>query len=203
MGELTTQVVRDRQGKVVKVTHEGSWEAGVNGAKPGLVMKAHPRVGDDYFREHAPGVALDSAAVTTADTTLSDHGRTYHHVLVTKETSALDPGVVEFKWYAPGVGLVLSRGVRPGPARLDQPLRGRATERQRQRRRARGPRGSPSSCRRISGRAPGTLTVANATAHTGMPAASRSTATSCRWTWRACSEAGHRRPLDRRATPPT
>jgi hypothetical protein len=171
MGELTTQVVRDRQGKVVKVTHEGSWEAGVNGAKPGLVMKAHPRVGDDYFREHAPGVALDSAAVTTAGTTLSDHGRTYHNVLVTKETSALDPGVVEFKWYAPGVGLVLSReydqgrlvstshfeGVQPngsadagghGAARLTLVL--------------------PSD---LWAAAPGTLTVANATAHTGMPAA--------------------------------
>src|SRR5690242_19059124 len=44
LGEYATQLVRDPQGKVVKVTHEGSWEAGVNGAEPGIVMKAYSRV---------------------------------------------------------------------------------------------------------------------------------------------------------------
>ena len=170
MGEYATQIVRDRQGKVVKVTHEGSWQAGVNGAKPGIVMKAHPRVGDDYFQEHAPGVALDSARVTTVATTLTDHGRTYHNVLVTKETSALEPGIVEFKWYAPGIGFVLSREYDQG--RLvstshfeSVKLSGSADA------------GGHGASRLtlvlppdLGDGAPGTLTVAETAAHTGMPA---------------------------------
>src|SRR4051794_27077611 len=170
VGELTIQVVRDRHGKVVKVTHEGSWEAGVDGAKPGLVMKAHPRVGDDYFREHAPGVALDSAAVTTADKTLSDHGRTtYHHVLVAKETSALDPGVVEFKWYAPGVGFVLSREYDQGRLVSTSHFEGVQPNGSAD---AGGPRAAPPTPVPPSdpgAAAPATPTGANATAHPGVP----------------------------------
>ena len=151
VGELTTQVVRDRQGKVVKVTHEGSWEAGVNGAKPGLVMKAHPRVGDDYFREHAPGVALDSAAVTTADNALRPSADVPPRPGDQGDERARS-GRGRLQVVRPRRRARALAGVRPGPARLDQPLRGRATERQRRRRRARGRAAHPRPAVGISGR---------------------------------------------------
>jgi hypothetical protein len=108
MGEFSTQYVYDKHGHVTKTTHEGSFEAGVDGAKPGIVMLAHPRVGDSYFQEHEPGVALDAAKVVAVDQKLVDGGRTYRHVLVTRETSRLEPTIVEMKYYAPGLGFVRS-----------------------------------------------------------------------------------------------
>ena len=45
------------------VSTEGSWEAGVDGAKPGIVMQADPQVGQNYAQEDAPGVAEDEATV--------------------------------------------------------------------------------------------------------------------------------------------
>lgn len=109
MGELETDFVRDKNGKVVKVTHPDSWQGGIHGARPGFIMLAHPRVGADYFQEHAPGVALDSAKVTALDRTLTAHGKVYHHVVLTKEFSSLEPTILDFKWYAPGIGMVLER----------------------------------------------------------------------------------------------
>jgi hypothetical protein len=58
-GEDTKEL--DAQGNVIST--EGSWEAGVNGALPGIVMEAHPRVGDTYQEEFAQGVAEDMASV--------------------------------------------------------------------------------------------------------------------------------------------
>src|SRR5215471_14540066 len=49
-GEDTKEL--DKKGRVVST--EGSWRAGVNGAEPGVIMEAHPRVGDHYFQEIAP-----------------------------------------------------------------------------------------------------------------------------------------------------
>src|SRR5690349_14469155 len=49
LGEYATQYVYDTHGHVIKTTHQGSWQAGVNGAKPGYVMLAHPHVGADYY----------------------------------------------------------------------------------------------------------------------------------------------------------
>ena len=109
MGEFETDFVRDRNGKVIKVTHPDSWQGGVNGAKPGFIMLAHPSVGADYFQEHAPGVALDTAKVTAVDLTPTVEGKVYHHVLLTKEFSRLEPTILDFKWYAPRIGMVLER----------------------------------------------------------------------------------------------
>lgn len=89
---------------------EGSWTAGVDGAKPGFAMKAHPAVGDVYRQEFSPGVAEDMGEVmslTESVTVPYNGGTTFTHCLKTKDTSPLDPGVVEFKFYCPGIGLVL------------------------------------------------------------------------------------------------
>ena len=109
LGEFETDFVRDKHGKVIKVIHPDTWQTGVNGAKPGFIMEAQPKVGDDYFQEHAPPTAVDTAKVTAVGLTRNVGGKVYHEVILTKELSTLEPGVVDFKWYAPGVGLVLER----------------------------------------------------------------------------------------------
>jgi hypothetical protein len=89
------------------VSTEGSWEGGLDGAKPGIVMEARPRVGDIYAQEDAPGVAQDMAKVLSVTTTVSVPFGTFRNCLKTREFSPLEPGVNEFKFYAPGVGLIL------------------------------------------------------------------------------------------------
>ena len=100
----------------VEVGTAGSWEAGVSGARPGFIMKAHPTPGDTYFQEFAPGVAQDMAAVISTTKRVSVMGCTFDNVLVTKEWTALQPSSVEHKSYAPGVGLILEE---KGGARLE------------------------------------------------------------------------------------
>jgi hypothetical protein len=91
---------------------EGSWLAGVNGAKPGIFMLAHPRSGDSYSQELAEGVAEDHALVTkvgaTATMTRDDAFRdSYSNCIVTKEWTPLERGFIEFKTYCPNIGNVL------------------------------------------------------------------------------------------------
>jgi hypothetical protein len=96
-------------GKVVST--KGSWEAGVDGAKPGIVMEANPRVGDSYRQEYYEGEAEDMAEVLSLDASgLNDavsvpYG-SFGDVLMTKEWNPLEPGVLEYKYYAPGTGLI-------------------------------------------------------------------------------------------------
>jgi hypothetical protein len=98
----------------VVVSTEGSWEAGVDGAQPGIVMEAHPQVGDVYRQEFSKKVALDMAEVlSTAETVTVPFG-TFAGCLMTKDFSRLDKKVVEYKWYAPGVGFVKSTTVQGG-----------------------------------------------------------------------------------------
>jgi hypothetical protein len=84
----------------------GSWEAGVNGAQPGIIMKAQPQPGDTYFQEHAPGVAEDMATVQQVGLVASTALRTFPSVIKTKEWNPLESGSVEFKYYASGIGLI-------------------------------------------------------------------------------------------------
>jgi len=90
----------------VELGTAGSWEAGVGGALPGIVMKANPVAGDTYFQEFAQGVAEDMATVTSITRTGTAMGRAVSGVLLTKEWSSLEPNSVEHKSYAPGIGLI-------------------------------------------------------------------------------------------------
>jgi hypothetical protein len=96
-------------GKVVST--KGSWEAGVDGAKPGIMMEADPRVGGSYRQEYYEGEAEDVAEVLSlAASGLNDsvsvpYG-SFDDVLMTKEWNPLEPGVLEYKYYAPGTGLI-------------------------------------------------------------------------------------------------
>jgi hypothetical protein len=85
---------------------EGSWTGGVDGAKPGIAMKAHPAVGDVYRQEYLPGVAEDMGEVLSLTESVTVPFGSFSNCLKTKDTSPLEPGAVEHKFYCPGVGLV-------------------------------------------------------------------------------------------------
>jgi hypothetical protein len=106
MGEATTEY---KNGK--PVSHEGSWEAGVDGAKPGIAMLAHPRVGRRYTEEDFPGHAEDRAKVLSRSEQAEVPAGHYRHLVLTKEWTPLEPDVLEYKLYARGVGPVLALGI--------------------------------------------------------------------------------------------
>lgn len=101
-GEATQTYVNGVPGST-----EGSWEAGVAGARPGIIMEADPQVGDSYFQEYAEGVAEDMAQVMSASKTETVQQGSYSGVLLTKEWSPIEPSSVEHKSYARGIGLIL------------------------------------------------------------------------------------------------
>jgi hypothetical protein len=86
---------------------EGSWEAGVNGALPGIIMKAAPRVGDAYRQEYLEGEAEDLAKVVRLDESQQLSIGSLTGLVVIQEWTPLSPDVVEEKYYAAGLGNVL------------------------------------------------------------------------------------------------
>ncbi len=115
-GEDTKELAPD--GTIIST--EGSWKAGVDDAHAGFIMLAAPQVGDRYYQEFAPKVAEDQAKVVSLDESVClDEFGCYDNVLLTSETSALDPGVVEYKYYAPGVGFILGVMVKGGDERTE------------------------------------------------------------------------------------
>jgi hypothetical protein len=114
----------DPQGNVIST--EGSWKAGVNGAEPGIIMEADPQVGDRYEQEEAPGVAEDQARVLSLTASAcvpykpaSNPNGCFKNLLQTKEWTQLEPGVVEHKYYAKGVGFILGVMVKGGEERTE------------------------------------------------------------------------------------
>jgi hypothetical protein len=104
--------VLDADGNVIST--EGSWEAGVDGAEPGIIMEAHPQEGDRYHQEFYKGVAEDQAKVLELGESKCVAYGCFDNVLVTREWSRLDPGVVDNKYYAPGVGFIFEETVKGG-----------------------------------------------------------------------------------------
>ena len=100
-------------------TPAGSWEAGIGGALPGVVMPARPAPGDFYRQEYLPGEAEDMARVLSVTGTLQVRFGFFQDVLVTRDWSPLDPGVVEHKYYAAGVGLLREEAVQGESYRVD------------------------------------------------------------------------------------
>src|SRR4051812_8221370 len=108
MGELAREL---HHGRFVKA--DDSWQGGVNGAQPGIIMPAHPRRGDRYRQEYYPGFALDQARVLGGGGAVKVPAGSFKHTLLTVETAPkLDPGVAERKWYVAGVGDVWEHTVR-------------------------------------------------------------------------------------------
>lgn len=86
----------------------GSWEAGVNGAQAGIIMLAEPKVGTRYRQEYAAGVAEDMARVQSLSRFVQVPYGSFDNCLQTFEWTPLDRSVREYKYYARGVGLVLT-----------------------------------------------------------------------------------------------
>lgn len=92
----------------------GTWMAGVDGALPGLIMKAAPAVGDAYRQEYRPGEAEDFAKVLQLNAAVEIPAGSYTNVVVTQDTDLLDTSKLEHKFYAPGVGYLGSTGIVNG-----------------------------------------------------------------------------------------
>jgi hypothetical protein len=105
------------EGKVVST--EGSWEAGVDGALPGIIMHALPKVGIGYRQEYYPGHAEDLAEVLRLDGEASVPFGSFQNVVVIQEWNPLEPGVVENKYYVEGTGVVLEEMVKGGSERVE------------------------------------------------------------------------------------
>ncbi len=113
-GEATAEL--NRKGKVVST--EGSWEAGVDGALPGVFMPAQPAVGQSFAQEQFPGQAEDWFVVMFTSTRVTVPAGTYKGALVTGEWTPLEPGVVSEKTYVKGLGEVMERDISGGDETL-------------------------------------------------------------------------------------
>lgn len=124
-GELTEDTLdwfaQDRDGNVWyfgENTHEledglittidGTFMAGVNGDKPGIIMKAHPAIGDFYRQEFSLANAEDFAETLSLTASVNVPAGTFHNCLKSQETTPLETDLLEDKFYAPGVGNVLT-----------------------------------------------------------------------------------------------
>jgi hypothetical protein len=96
--------------KVVK--HDGSWLAGRNGAKAGLIMPGSPKLNMKYYQEIAPGIAMDRAEIVSLTDSCKTPAGTFSKCMKVKEGSELEPNVFEYKYHAPGIGLVRDEDLR-------------------------------------------------------------------------------------------
>ncbi|MDR6854442.1 hypothetical protein [Variovorax guangxiensis] len=99
-----------KKGKVVG--HDGSWHAGVNGSRAGLIMPGTPKLRMKYYQEIAPGVAMDRAEVVSLTETCKTPAGTFSGCLKVKEGSAIELLASEYKYHAPGIGLVRDEDLR-------------------------------------------------------------------------------------------
>jgi hypothetical protein len=98
-------------------TRAGSFEAGVDGALPGIIMPADPRPGMRYRQEFYKGQAEDNGEVLSTNELAEVPYGQFRDVLLTKDTITIEPDVQEYKLYAKGVGPVLVLGVSGGGGR--------------------------------------------------------------------------------------
>ncbi len=99
-----------KQGRVIN--HEGSWRSGTDGARFGLMLPESPLAGARYYQEKAKGVALDRAEIVSLTETLEVPAGKFDHCVKTEETTPLEPGVKEYKYYAPGAGIVMDGALK-------------------------------------------------------------------------------------------
>ena len=114
LGEATTEYENGEP-----VSTQGSFEAGVDGAQAGVIMPARPKVGMRYRQEYYAGEAEDRAEVVSLREQVEVPLGYFRpgRVLMTRDLNPLDPKVLEYKFYARGIGLVLAVGVSGGDDR--------------------------------------------------------------------------------------
>jgi hypothetical protein len=113
-GERTAEL--DRHGHVV--SREGSFRSGRNGAEAGVFMPAHPRVGQSFRQESYPGHAEDRFAIRDLSAHIAVPVVASDHAMLTRETSPLEPGVVDHKYYVRDIGTVREVTVKGGTESL-------------------------------------------------------------------------------------
>ena len=101
LGEDTVHFLANGKGDTT-----GSWQAGVNGAEPGIVMEANPQIPDAYRQEFLAGEAEDTAWIVNRGGTVSVPYGKVRNVLTTLEATRLEPGAYDQKVYGPGIGIV-------------------------------------------------------------------------------------------------
>jgi hypothetical protein len=99
-------------------TRRGSFEAGKSGARAGIFMPATVHIGATYQQEFYPGHAEDRFQILTLSAHVSTPGVSSQHAMVTKETTPLEPAVIDHKTYVRGVGTVVEEAVKGGQERL-------------------------------------------------------------------------------------
>jgi hypothetical protein len=109
-GEDTAEL--DSHGRVVDTS--GSFHAGIDGAQPGVFMQARPQLGRRFRQEWYAGEAEDTFKVIDLSTPITVPFGSFKHALRTEETTALEPGVVDNKYYVRGIGEVLEKSVKGG-----------------------------------------------------------------------------------------
>ena len=111
-GELTKEY---ENGKFV--SSAGSFEAGVDGAQPGVIMPANPKAGLAYRQEYYKGQAEDTAEIFSLDEQAEVPYGHFKNVVMTKDLNRLKPKALEYKFYARGIGPVLAVGISGGSDR--------------------------------------------------------------------------------------
>ena len=112
MGEDTAEF---ENGKIA--SREGSFEAGAGGALPGILLPANPQVGQNYRQEYLKGEAEDNGEVLGLNQLVEVPTGHFSGALLTRDTTNLEPDVVQYKLYAPDTGPVLAVGISGGAAR--------------------------------------------------------------------------------------
>jgi len=112
-GERTAEL--DKRGRVTST--EGSWQAGVDGGKPGIFMPARPRVGDSFRQEFYKGHAEDHFRII--DLFESTVSTPTANALLTREWTPLEPDVIDHKLYVRGIGAVSERTVKGADEHLE------------------------------------------------------------------------------------
>ena len=106
-GERTAEL--DRHGHVT--SREGSWLAGRDGARAGIYINAHPRVGDSHLQENYPGHAEDHYRILDASARVTVPAVSSRNAVLTEEWTPLEPGVVDHKYYVRDIGVVAEQSV--------------------------------------------------------------------------------------------
>ena len=110
---------QDRIGRVWHLGRAGSWVAGVDGARAGIVVAANAKVGTTYLREHRPGGAERLGRVVSADQAVDVPAGVFARTLVTEKTTMLHLPRREHTIFARGVGPVLTIDLTGRGGRLE------------------------------------------------------------------------------------
>jgi hypothetical protein len=106
--------IEEFNAKGKRIPAQGAWRAGVKGARPGIAMPAHPKVGDTFRPEYYKGSAEDVYRVLDVSAKVTVPYRSFTNVLVMSEQSRLEPGVLGLKFHARGLGQI-QESVPTGP----------------------------------------------------------------------------------------